>query len=85
MIVWRLTCDHENLLSGSCVSEQAYKNMFYSNRPLYEPITDDDRKIMIEVKNKRYCDKHNLECILFWSEIGSKIFNEKVKEWITYY
>lgn len=85
MILWRLTCDHDVLLAGSCIDEEAYKKLYYTDRPMYEPLTEDDQKIMIEVKNKRYIQKHNLVTVYFWSEVGVNIFNEKMQEWITHY
>ncbi len=85
MILWRLTCDHENRLAGSCINEEQYKKLYYLVRCFYEPITEDDRKIMIEVKNTTYCNTYNIEAILFWSEIGVVIFKEKVKTCVPNY
>ena len=85
MILWRLTCDHDNLLAGSCINEEQYKKLYYLSRPLYEVVKEDDRKRMTEVTNIRYCNKYSVEAILFWSEVGANIFNEKVKTCIPNY
>ena len=85
MILWRLTIDNENQIAGGCIDDEQYKKLHYLLRPLYEPLTEDDQKIMIQVKNKRYIQKHNLVTVFFWSEVGVNIFNEKTQEWITHY
>lgn len=78
MILWRLTQDHAGLMEGSCITEAQYKELFYLHRPLYEPISEEDRKGMVEVEEKSYCAAMGIECMLFYSWIEMEKFVNKV-------
>lgn len=77
MILWRVCEGHEGLKEGMCISEGKYKEVFYLNKYLYEPIQEHDLKTMIEVKDKNICDKFGLEGLWFWDNEEA----EKFKLW----
>ncbi len=78
MIVWRLCEDLKGLAEGSCISEVKYKEWYYTERCFFEPLTEEDKKQMIEVKDKEYCDKRGLEGLWFWSQDEVDIFKQKI-------
>lgn len=68
MILWRLTQDHEGLPEGACISEFRYKELYYLNRPLWEPIQEYEIQDMIKYDDEKYCFLHNIEYLLFYTE-----------------
>jgi len=45
---------------------------------LYEPISDEERKDLIEVLEENYCDAFGLICVLFYTESEAKKFIQKL-------
>ena len=70
MILMRLTEDNRwlNLKEGSCITEEQFKLVYYSDKCLFEAISEIDRKEMIEYENEAYCLNHNIECMLFYTK-----------------
>lgn len=68
MILWRLVDDALNMYSGSCISEARYKGLYYLDRCLFEPLTEDDQKEMIREASNKYCLEKGLECLYFYTE-----------------
>lgn len=79
MILWRLIEDVGTLLEGSCISENQYKNIFYTDKALFEQLTEEDQKELIEVDEKNYCEANGLKRILFYTPEEVVKFISKIK------
>lgn len=80
MILWRLTedCRWLQMLEGSCITEEKYSGVFYTDKALFEPIQDYERKDMIEYSDESYCIIHGIECVLFYNEKELENFLKKI-------
>lgn len=80
MILWRLYEDnrHTGLLEGSCISEEKYKEVFFSDKCLYSPIQEFEIRDFIEYKDDEYCIKKGIEKMLFYNERELQKFLEKI-------
>jgi hypothetical protein len=83
MILWRLCEDLGNRIEGYCISDLEYSSLYYLEKILYEPITEEDKDQMIELKNKEYCDKHGLAGLWFWSQMEVDLFLQKTGMYAT--
>jgi len=77
-MLWRLLQDDGRWYEGSCISEGQYRGLHYLERGLYEPISDEERKDLIEVLEENYCDAFGLICVLFYTESEAKKFIQKL-------
>ncbi len=79
-MVWRLTedCRWLGLLEGSCVSEDKFKQVYYTDKALFEPITEEERKGLISYDDDVYCLAMGIEVVLFYTQNELKIFLSKI-------
>lgn len=70
MILYRLLedCRWLNLLEGSCITEERFKGVFYTDRALFEPIQEYEIKDLIKYDNPDYCIANGIECMLFYTQ-----------------
>ncbi len=83
MTLWRLVEDVGVLLEGSCISDVQFKNIYFTDKVLFEPLSEDDQKQMIEVDEKNYCEANGVKKVLFYTTEEVVIFNKKLKH-VTY-
>lgn len=79
LVIWRLNQDYRGLFEGSCVSEAKYKGIWYADRCIFSPISEDEFSDWIEVKEQPYIDAHGLEKLLFYSQFEVNDFYKKLK------
>lgn len=79
-MIWRLTTDHCGRLEGSCISNESYQKVYYADRCLYEPISEEEEKRMVKHDDKEYCMNDNLVCLLFYSIEEVDLFLKKVSD-----
>lgn len=80
MILYRLMEDNRwlNLLEGSCISEEKYKEVYYISKPLFEIVEEIEIKDMVEYVNEGYCIDKGVEKILFYNERELQNFLNKL-------
>lgn len=80
MILWRLDEDNrgQRLLEGSCITEERYKQVYFTDKCLFSPITGIERKEMIEYNDETYCAANGIECCLFYTKKEYEKFLEKL-------
>ena len=80
MILYRLTedCRWLDLLEGSCITEDKFKQVYYTDKALFEPIQEYEKQDMIEHKDDEYCDAKGIECILFYTQNELEKFLQKI-------
>lgn len=83
MTLWRLVEDVGILLEGSCISDSQLRNVYYLDQCLFEPLSEDDQKEMIEVDEKNYCEANRVKKVLFYTTEEVVAFNKKLKH-VTY-
>lgn len=71
--------DWRGLYEGSCISEDKYKNVWYADRCLFEPVSSEEFSDWIEVIEENYCKSKELECLLFYTVQEVTIFTTKLK------
>lgn len=79
MLLWRLQEDFGTLLEGSCITEVQYRRVFYADKILFEMITDEEQKDLIEIDEKNYCEANGLKCILVYTPEEATKFILKLK------
>lgn len=79
MLLWRLVEDFGTILEGSCISESQYRQIYYTEKPLFEMITDEDQNDLIEVDEKNYCEANGVKRILFYNTEEVVKFKKKLK------
>lgn len=67
MILWRLIEDVGTLLEGSCISDSQYRNVYFVDKAIFEPLSEEDQKELIEVDERNYCEANGLKRILFYT------------------
>ncbi len=67
------------MYEGSCITSGQYKNIYFIDRCLFEEISEEDQKELIEVDEKNYCEANGLKCILFYTSQEVIKFKEKLK------
>lgn len=77
-MLWRLVQNWNGLLEGSCITDAAYSKLYYADRILYEPISEND--ILIEIKNEKYCNENNVEKLLFYTKKEVDKFNDECRD-----
>jgi hypothetical protein len=75
--MWRLCEDLGGRIEGSCITDLEYSSLYFLEKVLYEPITEEDKEQMIELKDKEYCEKHGLSGLCFWSQEELDLFVQK--------
>lgn len=78
MILWRLTQDALGIYAGSCISEGQYKALYYLDRCLFEPLTEEDQGELIQSNEPQYCLEKGIECLYFYNENELNIFLSKL-------
>lgn len=80
MILYRLTedCRWLNLLEGSCITEEKYDKVYFTDKSLFEPIQEYEKKDMIEYDDSEYCLLNGIECVLFYTQKELEKFLEKI-------
>lgn len=80
IILYRLTedCRWLNLLEGSCITEGKFKQVYYTDKALFEPVMAIERQDLIEYKNEEYLAEKGIECMLFYNQQELIKFMEKV-------
>jgi hypothetical protein len=80
MILWRLDEDSRwaGLLESSCISEERYKSVYYTDKPLYSPIQDFEVQDLIEYKDEAYCIEKGIEKVLFYTQNELDLFLNKI-------
>lgn len=76
LVYYRLTQNFDGLPNGSCISEATFKNVYYLDKPLFEPISEVDIKEMIEYVDKGFCSRNGIERLFFYTEQELKLFLE---------
>lgn len=84
MILWRLTEDQGELPEGACITEAKYKNVYYLDRCLFEPVQEFEIKRMIEYEDKELCKSLGIEKLLFYNNHELEVFiNKGIENGIT--
>lgn len=80
MILYRLTedCRWLDLLEGSCVTEDKFKLVFFTDKALFEPIQEFEKQDMVKYEDDEYCMLKGIECILFYTQKELEKFLEKI-------
>lgn len=80
MVLWRLTEDSVRfgLLEGSCISDERYKSVYYTDKSLFEPVVEFDIPGMVEYKNEEYCVENKIEKVLFYTKNEIEDFLKKI-------
>lgn len=78
MILYRLVQDWGGILEGACVSREQFMGVFYTERALFEPISDYEFRDMIEYVDKEYCAGIGIEKMLFYNEFELQKFIDKI-------
>lgn len=79
MILYRLLEDWHGLFEGICLTEEQYRAVYYTDKVLFEPIQDFERKHMLEWEDDNYCNVMGVECLLFWTEAEVEKFLKKLE------
>lgn len=77
MILYRLTEDLGGIPEGACVSLSVFNSVYYLDRPLFEPVSEFEKKDFIEYKDEDFCNSLGIECLLFYTEIELQKFIDK--------
>lgn len=80
MILYRLMEDSKwlNLLEGSCITEAKFKQVYYLEKPLFEPIQDFEKADMVEYNDSEYCTEKGIETVLFYTQSELEKFLLKI-------
>jgi len=80
MILYRLVedCHWLNLLEGSCIIEERFEAVYFTDKALFEPIQEYEKKDMIVYDESRYCILKSIECMLFYTNNEYEKFLKKI-------
>lgn len=80
MILWRLEEDNvwQNLLEGSCITEERYNEVYFTDKCLFSPIQEYEIKDMIKYDDESYCKLNGIEMMLFYTQKEYENFLEKI-------
>ena len=67
-ILYRLTQDLGGMPEGSCISENKFRGVYFTDKACFEPIEEYQKKDMIEYEDDDFCSSMGIECILFYNE-----------------
>lgn len=73
----RLTQDFRQLLEGSVISDEDYKNVWFAHRCLFEPITEEEIIGMIKYDDQKYCSGMGIEFMSFYNTKELNLFFDK--------
>lgn len=73
-VYYRLTQDWDGLPNGACISEAVFRNVYYLDKSLFEPIQDVEITDMIEYVDEGYCIRNGIEKLLFYTEFELQLF-----------
>ena len=76
-MLYRLCEDLDGLFEGSCISEEKFKKIYYTKKVSFEPVNNEDIKILIELKDENYCAVNGVDAILFYNQKELDKFIEK--------
>lgn len=71
--------DWDGLFEGACITEAQHKSLYYLDKSLYEPITEEGKEDWIEVDEPNYCEANGLKCLLFYDQSEVDLFLKKLK------
>ena len=78
MILYRLVQDWHDIPEGACITQEKYRLVYYTDRALFEPISDYEVQDMIEYEDKDYCAGIGIERLLFYTEFELQKFVDKI-------
>lgn len=80
MIWYRLMedCRWLNLLEGSCITEERFKKVFFTDKALFEPIQEYEIEGMIKYDDENYCVLNTIEFMLFYTQKELEKFLQKI-------
>lgn len=80
MIVWRLVqeCAWLNLSEGSCINEQRFSELYFTDKTLFEPVSEQEQCAMKKYDDVVYCDRMGIEFMLFYTDNEYQSFLKKI-------
>jgi hypothetical protein len=76
-MTYRLSEDSGGLPEGACISQEQFKNVYYTDKPLFDLLEDFEEKDMIEYKDEDLCKSLGIKKILFYSDMELQKFIDK--------
>lgn len=77
MILYRLVQDWGGIPEGACIGKDKFAAIFYTDKTLFEPISEYEIPDMIEYVDKEYCAGIGIERMLFYNEFELQKFIDK--------
>lgn len=67
-VYYRLTENRMGLPEGATIREDQYKQIYYTDKCLFESVTDENIEDYIKYEDEGFCAANGIEFLLFYSQ-----------------
>ncbi len=68
IIYYRLSQQWHGLPEGSVIAEAVYKDIYYTDKALWEVICEEEIKDMVKHEDEGFCAANGIEFLLFYNQ-----------------